>query len=84
METGGPECKVLPAGQLQLQGSCDEGPSTQFATEAAMKDQNHLLKRVVEEKEFEITELERKIARMETIDTGIHLVTHCTFRVCKN
>lgn len=62
----------MSADQLQVQEHLDEGSSIQSAIGAALEKRNALLRQMVEDQEDKITELEHKIAQLESGETGIH------------
>lgn len=70
--------RLLVAGQQLLQKHLDiEGTSIQSAKGMTLEEQNISLRRTVEAKEDELTELEQEIARLKTGKTGICLLYYC-------
>lgn len=61
---------VLITGQQELPQQCNEGIDINSAISAALEKQNALLRKYAEEKEDEISNLEREIAQMKNADNG--------------
>lgn len=76
-KSGIPKSKHLPADQLQLLGNHDDGSGTRSAIGVALEKQNASLRKMMKEKEHEITELQHKIVQMESRERGIHFAKHC-------
>lgn len=67
----------LLAEEQKLKENYEGKHSTQNELVVALDKQNGLLRQMVEEKEDEITELERKITAMEAAGSGTHLFLLC-------
>lgn len=62
----------LIAGQQEQWVPDDQGPSVQSAIGEALEEQNTLLRQIVEEKEYEITDLVKELDQLKTKETGMN------------